>query len=137
MKFAAKRTWPDRPKTWEHHGEAETLQDFALAFAADRGLGIGTEFEVLDKDSDEATLVSFRVTATDPYAVGPVETNSPNQATDSHPSDEVGNQLPPPPLASAALGFFLFMAKTAGGILILVGGIMALLKYFNLTPPPG
>lgn len=137
MRYAAKRTWPDRPKTWEHHGEGNTVAEFALAFAAERGLGIGTEFEVLDKDSDDAGLVSFRVTATAPYALSPTGVQEPDQSAVHQSAHPTGNEPAPPPFASAALGFLMFMAKTTGGILALVGGIMLILKYFNLTPPPG
>ncbi len=105
MRYAAKRIWPDRPKAWEHQGEAENLEAFALAFASDRGLGSGTEFEVLDKDSDDATLVSFRVEGTLPYTLGPVVTHLADQAR--------SDGLPPPPFMAPALSFFFYMAKVA------------------------
>lgn len=73
MKFAAKRTWPDHPKTWERQGEAETLEAFALAFASDAGLGVGTELMVVQKDSDDPAIELFRVNANDPYVLGPAQ----------------------------------------------------------------
>lgn len=144
MRYAAKRTSPDRPKTWEQHGEAESLEAFALAFAADRGLGMGTEFEVIDKDSDDATLVGFRITGTDPLTLGnpgtrevePVADRAADRTTDQTAEQHSG-QAPPPAFVGSALGFFLYMAKVAVLILGGVAGLMFVLKYFNLTPPPG
>ena len=109
MRYAAKRTWPDRPKAWEQHGEADDLETFALAFAADRGLGEGTEFVVLDKDSDDATLVSFRVTSTVPYTLGPADAHTAQPTTGSHPDpwsaaapDSNRWDPPPPPFVNSA-----------------------------------
>jgi hypothetical protein len=73
VKFAAKRTWPDHPKTWECQGEAESLEAFALAFASDVGMGLGTELMAVQKDADDPVIELFRVTATDPYALGPAQ----------------------------------------------------------------
>ena len=44
MKYSARRTWPEKSKTWEYLGEAESLPDFALAFATDKKLEVGAEF---------------------------------------------------------------------------------------------
>ena len=132
MRYAAKRIWPDRAPAWEHQGEAESLEAFALAFAADRGLGIGTEFEVLDKDSDDAALVCFRIAGTDPLTLGAPGTRSAEAA-----ADQAAGQAPPAVFVGSALGFFLYMAKVAVLILVGVGGVMFVLKYLNLTPPPG
>lgn len=38
MRYAAKRTWPDCPKAWEDHGEADSIESYALAFASNHGL---------------------------------------------------------------------------------------------------
>jgi hypothetical protein len=73
VKFAAKRTWPDHPKTWECQGEAESLEAFALAFASDAGMGLGTELMAVQKDADDPVIELFRVTATDPYVLGPAQ----------------------------------------------------------------
>ncbi len=129
MRYAAKRTWPDRPKAWEQQGEAENLEAFALAFASDQGLGLGTEFEVLDKDSDDAALVSFRIVSTLPYTLGP---------GGAHLEDQAGAEAPPPPPFSAsALSFILYMAKIPVLVLVVMAGLFWLLKHFNLTPPAG
>lgn len=126
MRYAAKRTWPDRPKTWEHQGEAENLEDFALAFASEYGLGVGSEFEVLDKDSDDAALVSFRVASTIPYTLGPVAARI--AAPASAPADA-------PPFAGAAMSFGFYMVKVMVVTLVVMTTLFALLKYFGLTNP--
>jgi hypothetical protein len=132
MRYAAKRTWPDRPKAWEHQGEAEGLEAFALAFASERGLGVGSEFEVLDKDSDDATLVSFRVASTIPYTLGPVESRTGAQAG----APASAPAAVPPAFAGAALSFGGCMVKVAVLALVVMGSIMAILKALGLTGSP-
>jgi hypothetical protein len=67
VKYAAKRTWPDRPKSWESKGEAESAEAFALAFAQEHGLGLGTELVVTELGSEDPDLRFFRVSNTAPY----------------------------------------------------------------------
>ena len=145
MRYAAKRTWPDRPKAWEQQGEAEGLEAFALAFAEERGLGVGTEFVVLDKDSDDANLESFRVSGADPYTLGPVGARPEGQGTTPERSDPLSpegqwastdyDSPPPPPLAGAAFSFGSYMIKVVVVILAVVGTLMFLMRHFNLTGP--
>ena len=142
MRYAAKRTWPDRPKAWEHQGEADNLEDFALAFAADRGLGEGSEFIVLDKDSEDATLESFRVNSTDPYTLGSADARTAQPATGSRPDawsgtaqDMATDSETPPPFVNSAASFMFYMVKIAVLALVVLGTLFYLLKQFNLTPP--
>ncbi|WP_296704822.1 hypothetical protein [Thiocapsa sp. UBA6158] len=67
MKYAAKRTWPDKPKSWEAKGEAETAEAFALGFAADQGLGLGTELVVIEREGEDAEIQFFKIANTSPY----------------------------------------------------------------------
>ncbi|RKT45683.1 hypothetical protein [Thiocapsa rosea] len=67
MKYAAKRTWPDKPKSWEAKGEAETPEAFALEFAADQGLGLGTEIVVIEREGEDAEIQFFKIANTSPY----------------------------------------------------------------------
>ncbi len=128
MRFAAKRTWPDRPAAWEQQGEAENLESFALAFAANQGLGLGTEFMVLDKDSDDATLESFRVTGIDPYTLG---------APGARPEGQLSSAVddPRPPFVASAVSFMFYMIKIAVIALAIIGTLMYLFRHFGLTPP--
>jgi hypothetical protein len=144
MRFAAKRTWPDRPKAWEHQGEAESLEAFALAFATERGLGVGTEFVVLGKDSDDADLESFRVTAVDPHTLGPVGAHPEGESAPGRPAAWVPEgqaavteyEAPSePPLAGAAFSFMSYMVKVVLIILGVSATLMFLMKHFNLTGP--
>jgi hypothetical protein len=143
MRYAAKRTWPDRPKAWEQQGEGETLEAFALTFATDRGLGVGTEFVVLDKDSDDATLESFRVTGADPYTLGPTGPRPEGQAAASSPhgpwspealAAAAANTEPPPAFSGAAMSFMFYMIKVAVIAVGVLGTLFYLIKHFGLAP---
>ena len=123
MRYAAKRTWPDRPKAWEDHGEADSIEAFALAFASNHGLGVGTEFEVLDKDSDEAALVSYRVASSIPYTLGPVEARAEGQAPPA-----IANTAP---FAASAMAFGFYMAKVALIIMVVMGVLFYLIKQIS------
>ena len=128
MRFAAKRTWPDRPTAWEQQGEAESLESFALAFAANQGLGLGTEFMVLDKDSDDATIESFRVTDIDPYTLG-----APGAHHEGQTSTAVGDTQPP--FVASAASFMFYMIKIAVIAFAIIGTLMYLFRHYGLTPP--
>ena len=142
MRYAAKRTWPDRPKAWEQQGEADNLESFALAFATDFGLGVGTEFVVLDKDSDDANLESFRVTGTDPYTLGSADARTAQTVATEQPgpwSSAGRTRQPgrdPPPFVNSAASFMFYMIKVAVLALAVIGGLMYLIKHFNLSGPP-
>ncbi|MGQ9659665.1 MAG: hypothetical protein ACUVT0_06135 [Thermochromatium sp.] len=71
MKFAAKKTWPDKATTWEHQGEAGDVQSFALEFAILEQLTTDTEFVVMRKDGDSQEAWFFRVAETAPYRLEP------------------------------------------------------------------
>lgn len=73
MKFAAKRTWPDKATTWEHQGEADDAESFASEFATLEQLAADTEFVVMCKDGDGQGVRFFRVAATAPYRLEPAE----------------------------------------------------------------
>jgi len=69
MKYSARRTWPEKSKSWEYLGEAESLQDFALAFATDTKLEVGCEFVVIEKAGAESEIEFFKVTRASPYGL--------------------------------------------------------------------
>lgn len=85
MKYAAKRSWPDKPKSWEAKGEAETAEAFALDFAADKGLGLGTELVVMEMEGDDAEIQFFKVSNTSPYQMRQAE---PRAASPAAPREE-------------------------------------------------
>jgi hypothetical protein len=125
MRYAAKRTWPDRPKAWEQHGEADNIEAFALTFASDYGLGVGTEFEVLDKDSDDAALVPYRVTCTIPYTLGPVEAHKEQKVQTVPPA------ATPASVAGAAFSFGFYMVKVAMTIMVVMAILFYLIKQIQ------
>ena len=84
VKYAAKRTWPDKPKAWEAKGEAESAEAFALSFAADQGLGLGTELVVIERDSDDAEIQFFKVSNTSPYQMAQAEPRVSGSAPPQH-----------------------------------------------------
>ncbi|WP_058556946.1 hypothetical protein [Thiohalocapsa sp. ML1] len=69
MRYAARRTWPEKIKAWEYLGESEDMQDFALMFAEDKRLPADTEFVVIEKAGAESEIEFFKVTRTEPYAL--------------------------------------------------------------------
>lgn len=69
MRYAARRTWPEKIKTWEYISEAEDMEAFALMFAEDKHLDAETEFVVIEKAGAESEIEFFKVTRTAPYAL--------------------------------------------------------------------
>ncbi|QVL46721.1 MAG: hypothetical protein KFB96_13170 [Thiocapsa sp.] len=69
MKYTARRTWPEKSKSWEYLGESESLEEFALAFATDKALAVGTEFVVIEKAGAESEIEFFKVTRASPYGL--------------------------------------------------------------------
>lgn len=69
MKYAAKRTWPEKPKVWELKGEAESAEAFALHFASTQDLRLGTEMVVMERDDEDAEIHFFKVSSVTPYQV--------------------------------------------------------------------
>ncbi len=69
MKYTARRTWPEKSKSWEYLGESESLEEFALAYATDKALEVDTEFVVIEKAGAESEIEFFKVTRTSPYGL--------------------------------------------------------------------
>jgi hypothetical protein len=69
MRYAARRTWPEKIKAWEYVSEAEDMEDFALMFAKDKQLEANTEFVVIEKAGAESDIEFFKVSRTEPYAL--------------------------------------------------------------------
>ncbi len=73
MKYAAKRTWPEKSKVWDHEGDAESIQAFAAEFATVEQLGLDAEFLVMEKGGESPEIRFFRVSGTSPYRFTAVE----------------------------------------------------------------
>jgi hypothetical protein len=96
VKYAAKRTWPDKPKSWEAKGEAETAEAFALEFAADQGLGLGTELVVIEREGEDAEIQFFKIANTAPYQLAHAEPRA-GGAGGTPPQDPPREPSPAPP----------------------------------------
>ncbi|BCU07860.1 hypothetical protein [Allochromatium tepidum] len=81
MKFAAKRTWPEKATTWEHEGEADGAESFASEFATLEQLAVDTEFVVMCKEGDAQQALFFRVSDTAPYRLEPAKARTATGAT--------------------------------------------------------
>lgn len=99
MNYAAKRIWPERSASWQHEGEADSAENFALEFAAVEQLAEAVEFVVFERTGGESQY--FRVSACAPYQLEPCE---PRPANDF---DEFV------PTFGLALKTFVYMGKVA------------------------
>ena len=73
MKYAAKRTWPEKSQAWEHQGDSVSIDAFASEFAVVEQLPVDTEFVVMEKEGDSPTLRFFRVQSAAPCRLTSVE----------------------------------------------------------------
>ncbi len=87
MKFAAKRTWPEKSPSWEHEGDAENAEAFASEFATIEQLAVDTEFVVMTKGGDGQGTRFFRITGNSPYSFVPAE---PRASTAASQATSVG-----------------------------------------------
>ena len=143
MKFAAKRTWPDKATTWEHEGEAKGAESFASEFATLEQLAVDTEFVVMCKEGDAQPPLFFRVAATAPYRLEPAKArtatgatsapeagSSPEPSTDEDESEPVGL-----PNLSPVISMIFYMGKVAfiatAGIALMAVGISFLRKLLE------
>ena len=69
MKYAARRTWPQKSSTWEMEAEAEDVVKFAERFAGDQQLALDDEFLVIEKEGPDSDIQFFKVASDDPYKV--------------------------------------------------------------------
>jgi hypothetical protein len=121
VKFAAKRTWPDKASTWEHQGEADDAESFASEFATLEQPAVDTEFVVMCKDGDGQGVRFFRVAATAPYRLEPTEARTATTAG----TPEAGSTSPAPessedesepvglPNLSPVISMLFYMGKVA------------------------
>ncbi|WP_200386960.1 hypothetical protein [Thiocapsa imhoffii] len=140
MNYAIKRTWPDQPKSWESKGEAETAEAFALAFATDQGLGLGTQVLVMEMTAEGGEVEFFKVANTSPYqllAVQPGTTGvaEPAPATTpataaNAPSSEVEEPIAVPSLRPFGTMIF-YMAKVGIIAVVVIGSLGMLIKYLR------
>lgn len=141
MKFAAKRTWPDKAATWEHQDEADDAQSFASEFATLEQLAVDTEFVVMCKEGGDQEARFFRVVATAPYRLEPAESRSgsaaagsPKVAEPDHDADDEAAPVGLPNL-SPVISMIKYMGTVAviatAGIAVMAVAITYLKKFLE------
>jgi hypothetical protein len=113
LKFAVKRTWPETPREWEYHGEADGAKAFALRFAETHRLAEAIELVVIEDEGDEDDRATrfYRVVGTDPYSLKPAE---PRPINPSAPGSRTAQQ--PMPSEPAAAGAAAHQAGTRSAL---------------------
>lgn len=115
MRYAARRTWPERSKTWEYLGEADSIEDFALDFATAQQLAADDELVVIEKEGAESDIQFYRVTRSSPYSLLPAEPRVPSQskAPQQAPAVDANANVPAtPPRVYPIRAFIAFTTYT-------------------------
>lgn len=128
MNYAAKRTWPERSAAWEHQGEAETPEAFALEFAAVEQLAVEAEFVVFDREGGESHY--FRVTGRNPYQIEPTEPRPVSDTKDREAANSADQEVFVPDI-KPFIGTFSYMGKVAVLAVIIIGAMGFGLKYLR------
>ncbi|AFL73946.1 hypothetical protein [Thiocystis violascens] len=140
MKYAAKRTWPEKQKSWEFLDEADTPEAFALEFAARRKLDLETEFVIMEKEGDDAEIQFFRVTGCAPYQVGAAEPRAAGDASDSaskdagattHAQGDDDSESVGAPNLSPVISMLLYMAKVGFIATASIAAMGFIIKYLR------
>ncbi|MBK1725224.1 hypothetical protein [Thiocystis violacea] len=117
MKFAAKRTWPEKVSSWEHEGEAETIDAFAMEFATIEQLAADSEFVVMAKEGGAPSTQFFKVTGVAPYTLGSAEPRSASSAASAPEVAADDPEMEAQPVAmpnlSPVISMFFYMGKVA------------------------
>lgn len=122
MKYAAKRTWPEKSAAWEHEGEAESMPSFAAEFASVERLGLDVEFVVMEREGEAGEIQFFRVSSTAPCQVvvaEPKAADTPVAALPEH-NEAAANRMPAPDL-SPVMSMLFFMGKVSAVAILGVG----------------
>ena len=140
MKFAAKRTWPEKASTWEHQGDADDVESFASEFATLEHLAVDTEFVVMQKEGDSQEARFFRVAASSPYRLEPAGPRTAASVPSDAPStvEEGGEEESVPaglPNLSPVISMIFYMGKVAfiatAGIALMAVVITYLRKFLE------
>lgn len=130
MKFAAKRTWPEKASSWEHEGDADNAEAFAAEFAAIEQLPIGTEMVVMSKGDGGPSTQFLKLVGTSPYAFAPVEARAQAPAPPSSadaPSTAEPSEEEAQPVALPSLSPVISMLWYMGKVAVIATAVIALL----------
>lgn len=135
VKYAAKKTWPEKSAAWEHQGEAETMQAFAAEFASVERLGLDTEFVVMEREGDSGDIQFFRVSNTSPCQIVPAEPKAGDAAKSTAASQtEAADDAPEPmamPSMSPVISMLTYMAKVAFMAVVAIAVLGFAMKYIR------
>ncbi|MCG6896680.1 MAG: hypothetical protein LJE60_06180 [Thiocapsa sp.] len=142
MKYAVKRTWPDKPKSWELQGEAASAEAFALDFATSQGLGMGTELVVIEKEGDDSEIQFFKVANASPYQLVPAEPRAggpaPPAAQDPAALPSTPSSADVPEVGSLAVpsvrpfvSMIFYMVKVGVIAMAIIYGLAMLFRYIR------
>jgi hypothetical protein len=144
MRYAARRTWPEKSKIWEYLGDSETVEDFALMFAEDKHLDADTEFVVIEKAGAESDIEFFKVSRTEPYTLMTAEPRvesasnpapaslAARNAADDNPNGMGGGAEAIAGVWRAIFGNALFFGKVgAAAFLFFVTAVFLVKYWFN------
>ncbi|MBK1694875.1 hypothetical protein CKO09_08995 [Chromatium weissei] len=83
MNYAARMMWPEKSATWDYLGAAESLDDFAMMYATDKALAVGTEFVIIEKGGADSDIQFFKVSRANPYGLIPADPRVENSGSTS------------------------------------------------------
>ncbi|TCT20712.1 hypothetical protein [Thiobaca trueperi] len=131
VKYAAKRTWPEKSAVWEHQGEAETAQAFAVEFATIEQLGVDVEFLVMEREGG-GEIQFFRVAGTSPFRVLPAESRAGGVVA---PAATAVDESEPEPIAmpsmSPVISMLTYMARVAFMAILVIAVLGFAMKYIR------
>ncbi len=135
MKFAAKRTWPDKSSSWEHQDDADNVEAFATDFASIEQLAIESEFVVMAREGADPAAQFFRVAAIAPYQLVRVERprTATAQATpienspSAEPEEGAGVDTPSEPVGMPSLSPVISMLFYMGKVGLIATLFIALM----------
>lgn len=132
VKYAAKRTWPEKSAAWEHQGEAETAQAFAVEFATIEQLGVDVEFLVMAREGD-GEIQFFRVVSTSPCQILPAEPRTGGAAAPAAAQIDAADDAPAPIAISLSpvISMMTYMGKVAVMAIVVIGVLAFVMKYIR------
>ncbi|NEV61457.1 hypothetical protein G3446_06035 [Thiorhodococcus minor] len=140
VKFAAKRTWPEKASSWEHEGDADTVEAFAAEFAAIEQLPVDTEMVVMSKGDGGPSTQFLKVVGTSPYAFEPVEPGKQAPAPAASSSDEPSQEQEQEqeedqpvalPSLSPVISMLWYMGKVAVIATVVIATLAILISYLK------